>query len=197
MPVRSVPRGSAGSRRSCRWERWVRRDLLGGLRDARVVHARPGDAGPDRRRPGHPPAPDGLEQEQQGSGQQQQQRGDERRAEGLLDRVLEEEAHDRHRDARRHDQQPHPPVRQALAAAVQAEEAAHDRLQLAAEVHEDRTERPEVQEHVEGQPALAEAEGEGDEDEVAGARDGDELGQALHDADQQRLQPGGEHGARG
>ena len=138
-------------------------------------------------RPGPAPAALGLEQH---DAEEDHRHADElERAELVLDRVLEGEAEETDRD-RAQDEVPAEPglLRAADGGVPQpGHPALGDGPQLTAEVHEDREHRPELHDGRERGPRVLPAEEGGDDPQVGGARDGQELRQALHDPEHDGL----------
>src|SRR5207302_1205833 len=105
---------------------------------------------------------------------------DERRAKLALDELLEEDTGQGARD-RGQDEQNREPARER--ARSHAEE-------LATKIGEERRERAEVHDRVEGESLIAPAEDVRHEDQVTGRRNGEELGEPLDEAENHPLSVG-------
>jgi hypothetical protein len=109
-----------------------------------------------------------------------------------LDLVVEDQAEDADRDGRDDHVPAHAGVELApqLGPAQAAEPRPGDPLQVAPEVDDDGEHRPELDHGGEEGPGVLPA-GEGwDDAQVTGARDRQELGQPLRDAEHDGLEPG-------
>jgi hypothetical protein len=106
---------------------------------------------------------------------------DHRRAQMFFDVVVEQQADDDDRD-RAHSDPPQQTARQIVPAGQRRRDRANQRANLGAEVDQDRRERADVQGDVEGEPEVGRhfpAEEGARENQVRGARDWQELRQAL------------------
>ena len=132
-------------------------------------------------------------------GEEDERRADElERAELVLDRVLERQPEDRDRDGAEDDVPAQSRVgvlRRALAGERRARPRRADRPQVAPEVDEHGRQRPELDHGGEGRPGVVPAEERRHDPQVGGARDGQELGQPLHDPEDDGLK--GVHGDAG
>ena len=116
-------------------------------------------------------------------------------ARAVLDLVREREAEDADRD-RRHDQVPAHAgvaVRAQLGVAQRPQPGARDVPQVLAEIEEDGRHRPELDDRGERAARVLPAGEGGDDQDVAAARDREELREPLHDPQHDRLE--GRHGA--
>ncbi len=98
----------------------------------------------------------------------------------LLDELAEEHAGERARQ-RRHDDDRAEPARELTR---------RERDELAPEVGEERHERAEMHDRVEGQTLVGPAEDVRDQDQMAGGGHGEELRQPLDDAEHDPLEVG-------
>ena len=104
-----------------------------------------------------------------------------------LDHVTERQADEPDRNGAENDAPGEPRVLRQAAAGEGAEPRANHREKLAPEIGDDGEQRADVNGDVEGEALVRPAEEMRHQHEVAGARNRQELGQALHDGENDRL----------
>src|SRR4051794_21509093 len=111
-------------------------------------------------------------------------------AELVLDRVLERQPEDADRDRAEEDVPAHPGVEVAADRGIAQRPQPRDRdpPEVGAEVQQHRGHRPELDDGGEGGAGVAPAEDRRDDAEVAAARDRQELGEALDEAEDDRVE---------
>ena len=136
-----------------------------------------------------------LTEQQQQPVDHQEGRSDHRRAEQAADELLQQEAEDHCRDGGDDDQQEHPAAFPDLVFGADAQQARRQRPPITPEIPQQRRGGAEMQHHQErqesGRPLIeARTDQRGQHDGMAQAGDGEQLGGALDDGDEDGLQRG-------
>ncbi len=129
-----------------------------------------------------------LDEEEHEAGDEQPDRRDHRYGEERIQSFLEQVAEHGQRQRAEDDEQREPLAALCPAIGEAREETRHKRPVIAREIHEHRQERAEMQHDDERQAGRRPSEQRGDEQRVRRAADGEQLGDALDQAERDRLE---------